>query len=248
MAQTPKAGSLFLALTLVSTPTAAAEVSAAVAANFTRPAEALAAAFTAKTGDTISFSFGATGGLYAQISQGAPFEVFLAADARRPAQAVADGLGVEGTVFTYAVGTLVLYGPGLDLTDGEVVLKTGDFQHLAVADPNTAPYGAAALETISALGLTEALAPKLVTGENITQTLQFVESANAELGFVALSQVIDKPPAQVWRVPAALHAPIAQDAVLLKAGANNPAARAFLTFLQSDEGRAIIATYGYETP
>lgn len=226
---------------------AAAEVSVAVAANFTRPAEELGAAFTARTGDRVVFSFGATGGLYAQISQGAPFEVLLAADAVRPALAVSEGLGVPGSVFTYAVGRLALYGPQADLSDGVAVLRAGAFRYLAIAQPKSAPYGAAALETLAALGLIEALTPKLVTGESISQTLQFVDSGNAELGFVALSQVIDKPATQVWRVPGALYQPIAQDAVLLETGADNPVAQAFLDFLKSAEGKAIIARYGYET-
>lgn len=236
-----------LLLALLAGPASAAEVSAAVAANFTKPAEELGAAFTARTGDAVVFSFGATGALYTQITQGAPFHVFLSADARRPAQAVTDGLGVDGSVFTYAIGKVVLYSPVLDLTDGEAVLRAGAFQHIAIADPVTAPYGAAALEATEKLGLTAALRPKQVTGENITQTQQFVDSGNAELGFVALSQVIDKPAAQVWPVPAELYAPILQDAVLLKTGESEPAAKAFLAFLQSDDGRAIIETYGYET-
>ena len=237
---------LGLLLAMAALPASAAEVSAAVAANFTRPAEELAAAFTAKTGDNVVFSFGATGGLYTQISQGAPFEVFLAADDKRPALAVSEGLGVSGTVFTYAVGKLALYSPTLDLTDGAAVLAGGNFQHLAIADPATAPYGAAAMEVIDKLGLAAALAPKQVTGENISQTLQFVESGNAELGFVALSQVAGKSAAQVWLVPAEDYAPIRQDAVLLKAGEANPAARAFLDFLKGDEARVIIEAYGYE--
>lgn len=235
-----------LLLTVAALPASAAEVNAAVAANFTQPAEALGKAFTEKTGDTVTFSFGATGGLYTQISQGAPFEVFLAADDERPALAVTEGLGVAGTVFTYAVGKLALYSPMLDLSDGAAVLAAGDFQHLAIAALATAPYGAAAVEVIDRLRLTASLAPRLVTGENISQTLQFVESGNAELGFVALSQVAGKPASQVWLVPAEHYAPIRQDAVLLKAGEDNPAARAFLDFLRSDEARAIIEAYGYE--
>ena len=238
---------LILVLALLSAPASGAEISAAVAANFTRPAEELGAAFTAKSGDTVSFSFGATGALYTQISQGAPFQLFQSADNKRPTQAVTDGFGVEGTVFTYAVGKVVLYSPTLDLTDGAAVLEAGEFQHIAIADPTTAPYGAAGLEVVEKLGLTEAIAPKQVTGENITQTLQFIDSANAELGFVALSQVIGKPAVQVWAAPAALYTPILQDAVLLKPGESEPAAKAFLEFLRSDEGKAIIAKYGYET-
>jgi molybdate transport system substrate-binding protein len=238
---------LALCLALSTLPTAAAEVSVAVAANFTKPAEALGAAFAAKTGDTVTFSFGATGALYTQITQGAPFEVFLSADAKRPAQAVSEGFGVEDSVFTYAIGKVVLYGPALDVTDGAAVLAAGNFQKIAIADPSTAPYGAAAVEAIGELGLTDALSPKLVTGENITQALQFVETANAELGFVAFSQVIDKPATQVWRVPEELYAPILQDAVLLKTGEADPAAAAFLAFLQSAEAQAIIASYGYDT-
>lgn len=233
-------------LALISAPAFAADVSAAVAANFTKPAEEIGAAFTAKTGDTVTFSFGATGALYTQISQGAPFEVFFSADNRRPKQAVAEGFAVDGTVFTYAVGKVVLYSPSLDLTDGAAVLKANAFQHLSVADPKTAPYGAAVMETLAKLGLTEVLTPKIVTGENISQALQFVDSGNAELGFVALSQVIDKPGREVWRVPAEDYTPILQDAVLLKAGESDPAAGAFLEFLKGDEARAIIEEYGYD--
>lgn len=235
-----------LSVLLMLAPVRAGEVSAAVAANFTRPAEALGEAFTIATGNTVVFSFGATGQLYAQISQGAPFEVFLAADDQRPSQAVDEGLAVDGTVFTYAVGKLVLYGPGLDLADGEAVLAAGAFEHLALADPNTAPYGAAAVEALGALGLAEVLAGKQVVGESITQALQFVESGNAELGLVALSQVVDRPAGETWLVPAGLYTPIRQDAVLLQAGKNNGAAQAFLDFLGSTEARAIISRYGYD--
>lgn len=222
----------------------AAQVQVAVAANFSGVLDQLAAAFKAKTGDELVISSGATGALYTQIKEGAPFEIFLSADNKRPAQAVADGLGVEGSVFTYAVGKSVLYSTTIDVTDGEAVLKAGDFQHIAIADPATAPYGAAAVAVIEGLGLTEALTPKFVTGENITQTLQFVDTGNAELGFVALSQVIGKGGSQ-WLPPSDLYPAIIQDVVLLKTGEANTAAVAFLDFLKSDEAAAIIEAAGY---
>src|SRR5690606_12785653 len=150
-------------------PAAAAETTVAVAANFTAPAEEIAAAFAEATGDKVVLSFGATGALYAQIAQGAPFTVFLAADDKRPAMAVEEGFGVAGTVFTYAIGRLVLYSPTIDVTDGEAVLRAGAFTHVAIAEAGAAPYGAAAMEALAALGLSDAITPKLVTGENISQ-------------------------------------------------------------------------------
>jgi molybdate transport system substrate-binding protein len=233
-----------MALTLLLTGAVPAEtVRVAVAANFTQVAEQLAPAFNAATGHDVVYSFGATGQLFTQISQGAPFDVFLAADDQRPTKAVSDGLGVEGSVFTYAIGALALYSTSLDLGDGETVLRGGAFEKLAIADPETAPYGRAALETIGALGLAAAITPKLVTGENITQTLQFIASGNAELGFVAASQVAGEP--GVWLVPERYYEPIRQDAVLLKTGAKNPAAKAFVEFLQDTAARDIIAAAGY---
>lgn len=226
-------------------PASAAEVSVAVAANFTKVAEDLAAAFKQKTGDDLKLSFGATGALYTQITQGAPFEIFLAADNRRPQKAVDEGFGVPGTVFTYAIGRVVLYSPSIDLSDGAAALQAGNFHYLAIADPETAPYGAAALETMAALGVGDALTPKLVVGQTITQTLQFVESGNAELGFVALSQVIGKAEATQWLVPDDLHTPIRQDAVLLKTGESSDAAKAFLDYLKNDEAIVIIEKAGY---
>lgn len=236
-----------IALSLsVALPAHAATVSVAVAANFTKVAEEIAAAFKAKTGDDVELSFGATGQLYTQITQGAPFQVFLAADDQRPQKAVDEGHGVDGTVFTYAVGKLVLYGVAADVTAGADVLKAGDFQKLSIADPETAPYGAAAVETLKSLDLYEALQPKIVTAQNISQAQQFVESGSAELGFVALSQVIGADKGTQWLVPAELYEPIRQDAVLLKTGENEPAARAFLDYLKSDEAVAIIKKSGYE--
>ena len=228
---------------LLSTAAQAETVSVAVAANFTRVAEELAPIFSAETGHDVTYSFGATGQLYTQITQGAPFEVLLAADDVRPTQAVTDGLGVNGTVFTYAIGALALYSTSLDLTDGKAVLETGAFDKLAIADSETAPYGRAAVETLMALGLLEQLTPRLVTGENISQTLQFIETGNAELGFVAASQVIGK--SSIWLVPADLYEPIRQDAVLLKTGGANPAATAFIAFLKSEKAVAVIEASGY---
>ena len=236
---------LLLAGSLMLLPVSAhAEtVHVAVAANFTAVAEELAERFEAETGYEVVLSFGATGQLYAQISQAAPFQVFLAADTERPELAVSEGLAVENSFFVYAEGRLALYGTGAET--GEAALA-GDFGKLAIADPEAAPYGKAAVETLTALGLYETLQPKLVQGENISQTLQFIESGSAELGFVAASQVLGKP--NQWLVPAALHQPIAQGAVLLKTGEGNPAAEAFFEFLRSDAAVAVIEAAGYLVP
>lgn len=241
----PLAGILLL---LAASPADSAETLVAVAANFVAPAEEIAAAFAAATGDTVVLSFGATGALYAQITQGARFTVFLAADSVRPATAVAEGHGVDGTAFTYAIGKLALYSPAIDLSDGEAVLRAGRFTHLAIAEPGAAPYGAAAIEVLAGLDIAGAVASRLVTGETISQTLQFIDSGNAELGFVALSQVVDKPGEQIWVVPGELYAPMRQDAVLLEAGEDDPVARAFLDFLKGEQARAIIERYGYALP
>jgi molybdate transport system substrate-binding protein len=219
-------------------------VNVAVAANFTAVAEELAAQFEAESGHEVELSFGSTGQLYTQITQAAPYGVFLAADTERPALAIAEGYAVEGSDFVYAEGQLALYGPGLDLTDGEAALA-GDFTRLAVADPEAAPYGRAAVETLEALGLYETLEARIVWGENITQALQFVESGNAELGFVAASQILGK---DAWLVPAALHEPIAQGAVLLTEGEGNPAATEFLAFIRSEAAVAVIEAAGYSVP
>lgn len=221
------------------------EVKVAVAANFTEPAKEIAAAFEKSTGNKVVLSFGATGQLYAQITQGAPFEIFIAADKATPAKAVKEGHAVEGTAFTYAVGKLVLYSKSLDVTVGETVLKDGMFAKIAIANPATAPYGAAAVATMKALGVEEALKPKIVQGNNIAQTFQFVDTGNAEIGFVALSQVKFAKTGSQWVVPSKLYSQIAQDAVLLKTGATNDAAKAFVTYLQGPEARAVIEKFGY---
>jgi molybdate transport system substrate-binding protein len=233
-------------LAVASVPAAqAGTVTAAVAANFTQVATDLAVKFKAATGNDVKLSFGATGALYTQITQGAPFDVFLSADDKRTGTAIKDGFGVAGTDFTYAVGKVVLYSPTIDVTDGAVVLKASSFQHISVADPKAAPYGAAGLAVIDKLGLTAALTPKVVTAENITQAQQFVDSGSAELGFVALSQVIGKPAAQVWMPPQEDYPPIRQNAVLLKVGADNQAAKDFLAYLKSNAAAAVIKAAGY---
>jgi molybdate transport system substrate-binding protein len=239
----------FVLALFAAAPALAAEVKVAVAANFTEPAKEIAARFKAKTGHDATLSFGSSGQFYTQIANGAPFEVFLSADAERPTKAEADGLAAPGTRFTYAVGRLVLYSKTPGLVDAKgAVLRSGKFQKLAIADPKTAPYGVAAIETMKKLGLSEALAPKLVQGTSITQAYQFVQTGAAELGFVALSQVIAVKGGSRWTVPAADHTPIDQQAVLLKTGAANPAAKAFLAFLQGAEAKAIIRKYGYDAP
>jgi molybdate transport system substrate-binding protein len=223
----------------------AAEVKVAVAANFTEPVKEIGALFEKATGHTPVFSFGPTGGFYNQITQGAPFEVFLAADDTTPAKAIKEGHGIAGTSYTYATGKLVLFSKTGGLTLGEQTLKDGKFEKLAIANPKTAPYGTAAVETMQKLGVYDALKSKIVEGNNIAQTFQFVDTGNAEVGFVAYSQVALKPGGSRWVVPANLHNEIAQDAVLLKTGANNEAAKAFLAFLKGPEARKIIEKYGY---
>ena len=227
----------------------AAEVQVAVAANFTEPAKEIAARFKARSGHDATLSFGSSGQFYTQIANGAPFAVLLSADRERPEKAEADGLGVVGSRFTYAVGRLVLYSKTPGLVDGKgAVLKSGKFQKIAIADPKTAPYGVAAVEAMRKLGVYEALAPKLVQGTSITQAYQFVDTGAAEVGFVAQSQVVGVKGGSRWVVPAADHTAIDQQAVLLKTGAGNPAATAFIAFLKGGEARAIIRKYGYEVP
>jgi molybdate transport system substrate-binding protein len=226
----------------------AAEVPVAVAANFTAPAKELADAYQKKTGDVLVLSFGASGQFYTQITQGAPFEIFLSADSERPAKLVSGGFGVEGSNFTYAIGKLALWSATQGLVDDQgSVLSAGKFAHLAIANPKAAPYGAAAVETLKALGLYDGLSARIVTGESINQAFQFVASGNAELGFVAYSQIIKDKKGSFWLVPQKLYTPIAQDAVLLKKGADDEAAQGFLDYLKSPDAQAIIKSYGYDT-
>ncbi|MCK6390658.1 MAG: molybdate ABC transporter substrate-binding protein [Azonexus sp.] len=227
----------------------AAEVQVAVAANFTAPAQQIAGEFERRTGHKAVLSFGATGKFYAQITNGAPFEVFLAADDTTPAKLDKENHTVPGSRFTYAVGALVLWSAKADFVDAKgEVLKAGKFNKLAIANPKTAPYGAAAMETLSRMKLLDAVKPKFVQGENISQTVQFVSTGNAELGFVALSQVFKEGKlnsGSAWIVPGELHEPIYQDAVILAKGKDNPAAKAFIEFLKSPYGHAVVKSYGY---
>lgn len=223
----------------------AGQTNVAVAANFTAPAKEIAELFKAKTGHEAVLSFGASGQFYQQITQDAPFQVFLSADDTRPKKAVDEGFGVPGTVFTYAIGKLVLWGKAVDATKGEDVLKAGSFAKLSIANPTGAPYGEAAIETMKALGVYDALQPKIVQGNSIAQAFQFVETGNAELGFVALSQLAKVKEGTRWLVPQNLYKPIRQDAVLLKKGENDEASKAFVAFLKTPEARAVIEKFGY---
>jgi molybdate transport system substrate-binding protein len=224
----------------------AADVKVAVAANFSDAARDLATAFNKQTGNTVTLSVGASGAFLTQIEQGAPFEVFLSADTDRPARLEADGYGVAGTRFTYARGALVLWSatPGF-VDDKGAVLAGGHFEHISIADPASAPYGTAAIETLKSLRLYDRLSTKIVKGTSIAQAYTFIDSGSAELGFVALSQVIRTAKGSMWRVPENLHSPIEQQAILLTPGRNDPAAHAWLAFLKSPAAAAIIRSYGY---
>jgi molybdate transport system substrate-binding protein len=227
----------------------AAEVRVAVAANFAAPLVAMTEGFEKSTGHTLKISAGATGKFYTQIKAGAPFDVLLAADTSTPRRLVQEGLAVAGSHFNYANGRLVLWSatPGL-VDQGGGVLSSGAFKHLAIANPQTAPYGQAAVQVMQALGLVATLKPKWVVGESVAQAYQFVFTGNAELGFVALSQLPRHAPAQAgshWLVPAALHDPIQQDAVILLAGAKNPAASALMAYLKSDAAKQVLLSFGY---
>ncbi len=234
------------ALAFASLPAAkAAETNIAVAANFADVVREVGAVFEKKTGHKTIFSFGATGQLFTQISQGAPFDVYLSADQTTATKAGADGFGVADSQFTYAEGKLVLYSKNKDAVTGEQTLKDAKFQKIAIAAPGAAPYGAAAVETMKKLGIYENLSSRIVEGQNIAQTFQFVETGNAEVGFVALSQIVANNEGSRWIVPGNLHTPIKQDAILLKRGEANVAAKEFLAFLKGAEAAQIKEKYGY---
>ena len=238
-----------LAALAVGTGAIADETHVAVASNFVPAMETLVRDFEAKTGHKVVLIPGSTGKQYAQIENGAPFDALFSADVERPQKLEADGMAIAGTRFTYAVGKLVLWSPKADYVDAEgAVLRSGDFRHLAMANPELAPYGLAAQQVLVSMGLWETLSPRIVRGENIAQAFQFVDSGNAELGFVAYAQVIRpnaEAPGSFWPVPDSMHEPIEQQAVLLR---ENAAAQLLLEYVRSEEGLKTVHAFGYSTP
>lgn len=234
---------------LAVTPVFAEQVLVAVAANFIGPFREVATEFEQATGHNVQIAAGSSGNFYAQIKNGAPFDVFFSADNERPKLLEDEGLGVKGSRFTYAIGRLVLWSPDPDLVKGEDTLRSQKFKHLAIANPKTAPYGVAAMQAMQKLGVWESVQSRIVLGENLGQTMGFIESGNAELGFLAMSQVMDpktKGKGGRWDVPGNRHDPIQQDVVLLAKGKDNPAAKALMEFMGAPQAKAIIERYGYE--
>jgi molybdate transport system substrate-binding protein len=248
----PLLPSILLSATMaVTSQVHADEVSVAVAANFYAPMQKIALEFEKDTGHKIVAAFGSTGKFYAQIKNGAPFEVLLAADDETPARLVMENTALAGSQFTYAIGKLVLWSAKPAVVDGAgEILKKGGFDHIALADPKLAPYGAAAVEAMKALGVYDALQAKIVTAENISQAYQFISSGNALVGFVALSQVLKdrKIEGSAWIVPGTLYQPLRQDLVILEKGKGKPAAEALMKFLKGDKAKAVIKSFGYELP
>ena len=230
-------------------PAHGAEVTVAVASNFSVPMRKIVQNFEIESGHKVRLSFGSTGGFYAQIKNGGPFQILVAADRETPSKLEKEALGVPGSSFTYAMGKLVLWSRKPNLVDQQgQILKVGQFQKLAIANPKLAPYGAAAMETLNKLGLLNELLSKLVQGENINQAFQYVETENAQIGFVAMSQIVDQSKliqGSAWVVPAHLYAPIQQDAILLLSGQGNAAAIALMAYLKSPQAKSIMTDYGY---
>jgi len=239
------AAAVLLSCGLVASRADADQVKVAVAANFTAPAKEIAAAFRRKTGNELVLSFGSSGQFYTQITQEAPFQVFLSADQARPEKLAGEGLAAPESRFTYAVGKLVLWSKQPGYVHGEATLRGAGFAKLSICNPAAAPYGEAAVEALKSLKLYAALKPKFVEGADIMQTFQFVATGNAEVGFVALSQLGGDVGGSRWLVPQTLYAPIRQDAILLKKGAGSDAAAAFMQFLKGPQARSIIEKYGY---
>lgn len=230
------------------TPAFSEQVLVAVAANFVPPFREVAMEFEKATGHNVRVAAGSSGNFYAQIKNGAPFDVFFSADNERPIKLEEEGFGVKDSRFTYAIGRLVLWSPNADLVKGEETLHSKTPKHLAMANPKTAPYGVAAMQALQKLELWEHLQPHIVMGENLGQTIGFIESGNAQMGFVALSQVLDpklKGKGSRWDVPGDLHEPIQQDVILLAKGKENPAAKALMEFMRGPQAKAIIERYGY---
>ncbi|OIR07752.1 molybdate-binding periplasmic protein precursor [mine drainage metagenome] len=231
-------------------PVAAGEVNAAVAANFAVPMQQIVELFQKESGHTVKVSLGSSGKFYSQIKQGAPFDVFLSADEKNPKLLEEEGLTVPNSRFVYAFGKLVLWSaqPGY-VDDKGAVLGKGSYKKLAYADPKLAPYGFAAKETLEGLGLWDRVQGKLVTGESIAQTYQFAATGNAELAFIALSQITKDGKVtggSWWLVPAQMYSPIRQSAVLLSSAKDKAAAQDFLKFLKSEKAVAIIRSFGYD--
>ena len=238
-----------LVVSVSAAPTMAEQAFVAVAANFAPPFRAIAVEFEKATGHHVTISAGSSGNFYSQMKNGAPYDVFFSADDERPKRLVDEGLGVAGSRLTYAIGQLALWSPDPTLITGQETLRTAVFKHLAIANPKTAPYGTAARQTLQNLGVWDTVHSRIVMGENQGQTMGFIESGSAELGFVALSQIVT-PALTVkgsrWEVPAELHDPIRQDVVLLVKGKDNRAAKALMDFITSPQARAIITRYGYQ--
>ena len=240
---------LFVVVTLAVAPAFAEQVLVAVAANFVPPFREIAIEFERTTGHNVQVAAGSSGNFYSQIKNGAPFEVFFSADMERPKLLEDEGFGVKDSRFTYAIGRLVLWSPNADLIKGEETLRFKQYKRLAIANPKTAPYGLAAMQAMQKLEIWESLQPQIVMGENLGQTMGFIESGNAQLGFVALSQVLDpkiKGKGSRWDVPTNLHEPIKQDVILLTKGKDNRAAKALMEFMDGPQAKTIIERYGYE--
>ncbi len=242
----------WIALVSLCVSAQAAEVRVAVASNFAAPMQKIAQIFAQDTGHQAVLSIGSTGSLYAQIKHGAPFQLLLAADDETPEKIETEGLGIAGGRFTYAIGRLVLWSKQTGFVDAHgTVLKSARFDRLAMANPKLAPYGLAAFETLTHMGLWAQVRPKLVQGENIAQTYQFVVSENAQLGFVAMSQLVSSgnmSQGSAWVVPANWHTPLRQEAIMLVNGKDAPAASALMQYLRSEKAKAVIRAHGYELP
>jgi molybdate transport system substrate-binding protein len=240
---------LFVIMTITVAPASAEQALVAVAANFVPPFREIALEFEKSTGHQLQVAGGSSGNFYSQIKNGAPFDVFFSADMERPKLLEDEGFGVKGTRLTYAVGRLVLWSPNADLVKGGETLRFKQYKRLAIANPKTAPYGLAAMQAMQKLEIWESLQPQIVMGENLGQTMGFIESGNAQLGFVALSQVMDpkiKGKGSHWNVPTNLHEPIKQDVILLTKGKDNPAAKALMEFMSGPQAKGVIERYGYE--